>query len=131
MRHARILVAILALGLVLALVGCGGSGDGDSTGYGGSTTPPAEDTPGSTSGTSGTTITEEGLAFSPTTLTVKVGDTVTFTNNDSAPHNVLIDDQELGTQGQGDSKTWTATAAGSFPFSCTVHPSMTGEITVE
>jgi len=121
MRYGRVLVAVLLLGFVLALGGCGSSGSSDGGGSG--TT---------TDGTSGgTTIVEEGLAFSPSTLTVKVGDTVTFTNNESAPHNVLIDGTELGSQSNGDSTTWTADKAGSFPFSCTIHPSMTGEITVE
>ena len=38
---------------------------------------------------------------------------------------------ELGTQGQGEIVTWTAEKAGAFPYSCTIHPSMTGEIIVK
>jgi plastocyanin len=84
---------------------------------------------GSTSG-SGTTIVEKNFAFSPNTLTVNVGDTVTFTNQDSAAHDVSIDTQNLGQQATGQSVTWKATKAGTFPFSCLIHPSMTGQITV-
>jgi len=127
MKLSRALVAVLLLGLVLALVGCGGSGSSGG-GYG---TPPASNTSGGATGAGGATISEQNFAFSPSTLTVKVGDTVTFTNNDSTAHNVKIDGQELGSQNQGESKTWKATKAGSFPFSCVIHPSMTGQITVQ
>jgi plastocyanin len=127
MRLGKALILVAVLGLILGLVGCGGS---SSTG-GGYSTPPASSSSGGATGAGSTTVTEQNFTFSPSTLTVKVGDTVTFTNNDSAAHNVKIDGQELGSQNQGESKTWKATKAGSFPFSCTVHPSMTGQITVQ
>jgi plastocyanin len=126
MKLRPALVVALALGLVLALAGCGSSAS-PTTGQGAA----PSTTAGGTSGTGGTTVTEQNFAFDPQTLTVKVGDTVTFTNADSAPHNVKIDGQELGSQNQGESKTWKATKAGSFPYICTVHPSMTGQITVQ
>ena len=127
-----VLLACLAALLGIALVGCGGGGGSYGGGGGTSTGGAASTGAGSTGGAAGgTTITEQNFAFSPSTATVKAGDTVTFTNNDSAPHNVKIDGKELGVQNQGESKTWTATKAGSFPFSCTIHPSMTGEITVQ
>jgi plastocyanin len=116
-----VLFTCLASLLVVGLVGCSGGG--------GSTSGSSPTGGGTVAG--GTTITEENFAFNPSTATVKVGDTVTFTNNDSAPHNVKIDGQELGTQNQGESKTWTASKAGTFPFSCVVHPAMTGQITVQ
>lgn len=130
-RAAIVLGVCLAALLAIALVGCSGGGS-----YGGSatSTPSGSSGAGGTStggAAEGTTVTEQGFAFNPSTLTVKVGDTVTFTNQDSAPHNVKIDGQELGTQAQGESKTWTATRAGSFPYVCTIHPSMTGQITVQ
>jgi hypothetical protein len=36
----------------------------------------------------------------------------------------------LGVQQPGESKTWTAAKDGSYPYSCIIHPSMTGQITV-
>jgi len=71
------------------------------------------------------------MAFSPTTATVKVGDTVTFQNKDSAAHDVTIDGQDLGNQPTGATVTWKAAKAGTFPFSCTIHPSMTGQVVVQ
>ena len=123
MKLRRVLSAVALLGLVLALVGCSGSG--------GSTTTPA--TGGSSSGSAATapTVVEKNFAFEPATLDVKVGDTVTFKNEDSAPHNVNIDGKDLGSQDPGASVTWTAATAGSFPYTCTIHPSMAGEIVVK
>ena len=118
-----VLAVCLAALLALALAGCTGGSYGGGTTTGGGAT-------GGTSG-GGVTITEQNFAFNPSTATVKVGETVTFTNQDSAPHNMSIDGQELGSQNQGESKTWTPTKAGTFPFSCVIHPSMTGQITVQ
>lgn len=108
------LLAVLGIGLV----GCGPK--------------PSSQAPASQGGAAaGTTITEQDFAFTPSSATVKVGDTVTFVNKDSAPHRVSIDGQDLGQQANGKSVTWTATKAGTFPFSCTIHPTMTGQITVQ
>ena len=124
MKYSKALpiALVLALALALALVGCSS---------GGATTPTNTGSTTGGSSSAGPTVVEKGFAFDPATLEVKVGDTVTFKNEDSAPHNVKIDGKELGTQDPGASVTWTAAAAGSFPYSCTIHPSMTGEIVVK
>ena len=118
-----VLVICAAVVLAVVLTGCGGSS--------GTTAPAASTSGGSAPAAGGATVTEQGFAFSPTSVTVKVGDTVTFTNQDSAAHEVLIDSQDLGSQAQGASVTWKATKAGSFPFSCKIHPSMTGSVVVQ
>jgi plastocyanin len=128
MRRLTALLAILAA--VALLAGCGGG----SAPAGTSSAPAA--TTGATGGSgapaaASVTISEANFAFDPATVTVKVGDTITFTNNDSAPHIVKIDGQDLGSQAPGASVTWTATKAGSFPFVCTIHPNMTGTVTVQ
>jgi plastocyanin len=122
MKLSKTLASVLLLALVLALVGCSGSGATSNPPSSGTTT---VDKP------AGVTIVEKGFAFDPPTLEVKVGDTVTFKNEDSAPHIVSIDGKQLSTQTQGASVTWTAPQAGTFPYSCTIHPSMTGEIVVK
>jgi plastocyanin len=114
---AALAVAALLAGVaLLAVAACtsGGATGGGSTG----------------GGAGGSTVVEKGFAFSPNTLTVNVGDTVTFTNQDSAAHEVSIDGQDLGQQATGKSVTWKATTAGTFPFKCIIHPSMTGQVTV-
>lgn len=128
MRTKRALVIALVLSalLVLALVGCGSSTAPSSTGTTSGTGGGA-----ATTGGGSTTITEQNFAFSPANVTVKVGDVVTWVNKDSTAHHVKIDNQDLGEQAPGASVTWTAAKAGTYPYSCIIHPSMTGQITVQ
>jgi len=137
MKISRALVLVLLLAAMLALVSCssgGGSSGGGSTG-GGYGSPPAEtpaETPaGGDEPASATTVIEKNFAFDPASIEVKVGDTVTFTNEDSAPHNVAIDGKNLGDQNTGASVTWKAEKAGTYAYTCTIHPSMTGEVVVK
>ena len=73
-----------------------------------------------------------GFAFSPSTLTVKVGTTVTWTNKDSVDHTITSDTNvfDSGNMGSGDTFSYTFTTAGTFVYHCTVHPSMIGTIIV-
>lgn len=79
-----------------------------------------------------TAVSIKGMKFNPAEISVKVGDTVTFTNEDSAPHTGTADDKsfDTGRLRNGQSATITLTAAGDFPFHCAVHPSMKGIIRV-
>ena len=72
------------------------------------------------------------FAFSPADITATVGQTITFTNSDSAPHTATLDDDSCGTPniGNGESNGLLFTAAGTYPFHCAVHPNMKGTITV-
>ena len=74
----------------------------------------------------------EGFAFNPADITAKVGQTITFTNGDSAPHTASLDDGSCTTpqMAAGGSDGLTFTAAGTYPFHCSVHPTMKGTITV-
>jgi nitrite reductase (NO-forming) len=81
-------------------------------------------------------------AFSPNPINAKVGDTVTWTNNDSQPHTVTS-----GSNGTPDKKfdsspnlnplltpgktfSHTFTEAGTFDYYCQIHPAMVGKVTV-
>ena len=72
------------------------------------------------------------FAFNPAEISATVGQTITFTNNDSAPHTATLDDDSCGTGNlnDGDSGGLTFTAAGTYPFHRAVHPTMKGTITV-
>ena len=74
-----------------------------------------------------------GFNFSPPSVTVTVGDTVTWTNSDDVPHTATADGGtfDTGTLDNGDSNTVTFSTAGSFPYHCSVHPQMTGTVVVE
>ena len=77
-------------------------------------------------------VTIAGFAFSPQKVTVSVGDTVTWTNNDATGHTASANDGSFatGTIQSGQSATVTFTKAGTFPYHCAIHPSMTGTVVV-
>jgi len=72
------------------------------------------------------------FAFAPATLTITVGDTVTWTNQDAVAHTAtsttgVFDSGDLE---QGESYSVTFTAPGTYDYLCTPHPSMTGRVVV-
>jgi plastocyanin len=78
------------------------------------------------------TVTIQNMAFSPSTLNVKVGTTVTWINKDSTTHNVVSDSGlfESGDLTNGMSYNYTFNKVGSYPYHCSIHPSMTGTVVV-
>ena len=72
------------------------------------------------------------FTFGSADIQAKVGQTVTFTNNDSAPHTATLDDGSCTTPkiNPGSSDGLLFTTAGTYPFHCSVHPKMKGTITV-
>ena len=138
-RWFAVLVACLALGLVAA--GCGGDDDDDGGGDAAKTTEqPAEDTTASGGKAAGDTVAVslKGIAFNPADVTVKVGGTVNWTNEESVPHDVTKEDgpgpkfsSGNGNMQQGDTYEQTFKEAGKVNYVCTVHPNMKGTVTVE
>jgi plastocyanin len=65
-------------------------------------------------------------------VTAKVGDTITWTNGDSAPHTVSLDDGSCTTPhiNGGSTSSLTFSAPGTYPFHCNVHPNMKGTIEI-
>ena len=116
--RAPLLACLLA---AATLAACGGDDDGD--------------TASSAACPSGAvTIKMVDTKFDPETATAAVGDTVCWVNEDSIQHNAVAESgasfkSELFNKGQ----TFTAKldAAGDVKYVCTVHPGMTGEITVK
>jgi len=83
----------------------------------------------------GMAVSMQNITFSPNNLSVKVGDTVTWTNDEAVGHDVTADDGSFksGAPGglmQGDTFEHAFEKAGSFAYNCTVHPNMTGTIEV-
>ena len=77
-------------------------------------------------------VTIDNFAFSPQSLQVKVGTTVTWTNNQGATHTVTSDTGawDSGNLSQGKSFSFTFTTAGTFAYHCAIHSSMTGTVEV-
>ncbi len=68
--------------------------------------------------------------FSPASLSVAVGDTVTWTNVDDSPHTVTSAAFDSGNLDAGQSFSFTFTEAGTFDYVCNYHDEMTASITV-
>jgi amicyanin len=78
----------------------------------------------------------KNFAFSPATLTVKTGSTVTWTNQDAAPHQVASDPGtpvafSSDSLANGASYQFTFTQPGTYTYYCTIHPNMKGTIIVQ
>ena len=78
---------------------------------------------------------QKDKAFSAETLTIKVGDSVEFRNDDPYFHNVYslsdLKTFDLGSYAQGDSRTVTFDEAGVVDVECAIHPNMLMTITIE
>jgi plastocyanin len=74
-------------------------------------------------------------AYSPASLTVDAGDTVTWTNQDSVAHDVTVTQGPASFHspmlGQGQSWSHTFTVAGRYSYICSVHPDMEASVTVD
>jgi plastocyanin len=73
------------------------------------------------------------MAFTPAAIKVKVGTTVTWTNNDSIAHTVTADSgsgPDSGNLDPGKSYSFTYKTAGTFSYHCNIHPDMTGTVQV-
>ncbi|WP_315776491.1 MULTISPECIES: cupredoxin family copper-binding protein [unclassified Bradyrhizobium] len=77
-------------------------------------------------------VTIDNFTFTPAALTVKVGDTVTWTNHDDIPHTVVSAGKYRSkTLDTDDSFSFTFAAAGDYKYFCSLHPHMTGLVKVE
>jgi plastocyanin len=79
------------------------------------------------------TIDQKGMTFVPHVVAVQKGTTVVFKNSDAVRHNVFTPDGDkynLGTWGQGETKSHTFNTVGVFHQLCNVHPEMSGFIVV-
>jgi plastocyanin len=129
-RWLVLLLGCLALALVAA--GCGGDDDDNGGGGGGGGATSEQEAPAATGG--GADVTMKDIKFNPSTVNIKAGDTVTWTNDDSVGHDVTGDGFKSGDAGglqSGDTFKHTFDKAGTFKYRCTVHPGMTGEVDVK
>ncbi|HSX48265.1 MAG TPA: cupredoxin domain-containing protein [Candidatus Nanoarchaeia archaeon] len=105
------------------------------------TTPPAASDQSSSTNQGGMVVTYDGNSFSPTSLTIKVGDTVTFRNNSSAPmwvasnphpsHTDYKGFDALRSFAKGEDYTFTFTKVGTWGFHNHLSPDATGTIVVQ
>jgi plastocyanin len=74
----------------------------------------------------------DNFSFTPTTVTVAAGTTVTWMNSDDVPHTVVSDDQIFKSKvlDTDERFSYTFTKPGTYPYFCSVHPKMTAKIVV-
>lgn len=71
------------------------------------------------------------FAFNPGSLTVPAGTTMTWVNNDSVTHSIKSDTFSSPDLAPGDTYQHTFTTAGTYNYTCSIHPSMMGQIIVQ
>ena len=129
MTGMRRIALLLCAAFALAAAGCGSSDDSSS-----STSTPAASTPAASSSGGGVAIKMQNIAFDPKSTTVKVGQKITWTNDDTTDHNVTADsgaDFKSKDFGKDGTFSFTPETAGTIKYECTIHPGMTGTITVQ
>jgi plastocyanin len=75
----------------------------------------------------------QNFAFEPSTLTVKLGEKVTWVNRDDEPHTATATDKRFNskTLENGDRFSTEFNAPGTYKYYCALHPKMTGQIIVK
>ena len=137
-KWLALLFACLALTLVAA--GCGG--DDDEGGDGGSVDETAQEEPPADSGQSGgggAQVGMKNIQFEPGDVTIKTGESVTWTNDEAVPHDVEGGGGDVqfssgaeGGMNEGDEFAFTFKKAGTYDYICRVHaPGMAGTVTVK
>jgi plastocyanin len=116
-RAVRIAAAVAAITLLVACSDSDGEGDDSPT----TVVAPPDGTEAA--------VTVQGFAFNPPALTVAPGTTVRWTNQDGAEHTV-VGEGLSGSLAPGGTFEQRFDTLGTFAYACTIHPSMTGSITV-
>ena len=81
----------------------------------------------------GSIVAIKNFKFNPTTVNIKVGETVTWTNEDSAPHQIATDSgNELASESISTGGTYSHifNIAGTYEYHCAIHTSMKGKVVV-
>ena len=129
-RTARLLSGLVTVLAVLGVVAACGSGSS-----GGATPSPSPATVSTGSGAAGggSTVEIKNFMFTPTTLTVPAGMTVTWKFDDSTQHTVAANDNSFTSSALANGQTFTHafSAAGTVAYHCSIHPFMLGTIIVK
>ena len=114
------LLGLLAIAALLLLGGCG-DGDDDSPG--------ATNEPRNTGNGAGATVELKDLKFKPDEVSIKAGSAVTWVWEENLAHNVTGSGFKSGNQNKGEFNH-TFEEAGTFKYTCTLHPGMDGVVKV-
>jgi plastocyanin len=81
----------------------------------------------------GATVKIDNFVFGPEALTVSVGTTVTWINQDDIPHTVVANDKTFKSKvlDSDERFSFTFTRPGEYGYFCSLHPHMTGKVIVK
>jgi plastocyanin len=127
----RLPIPALATVAVLALVGCS-SASTTAPAPASAAAPSAASAAPSAPAAGAAAVAMKDIAFNPQTIQAKVGESITWTNQDSTAHTVTLDDKSVdsGNVAPGATYSHAFTQAGTFTYHCSIHAQMTGTITV-
>lgn len=116
---------LLFLSSGLLLLSCS-KGGGSSDGYNNNN----NNNSNNNNTTTGNSVSIASMKFSTTSLTVKAGTVVTWTNNEYMTHTVTADDNSFtsGDMNYGDTYSHTFTDKGTYPYHCKYHSAMTSTV---
>ena len=138
------ILSTLAFAATLILAGCGATSTGPTLGAESptaTTAPTAATTPTPSGPQEEITITGGGIGynvtafgFDPKQTTVKAGTTIVWTNNSGTTHNITSDAGAPATftlpVDDGKTVSFKFTKPGTYPYHCSIHPTMKGTIVV-
>jgi plastocyanin len=87
---------------------------------------------GSPAAADATHVVVDNFSFAPAMAAVPLGTTVTWTNHDDIPHNVVSPEQKFKSPVLDTDEMFSHTfdAAGTYKYYCSIHPRMTGQVVV-
>src|ERR671910_533346 len=125
----RVVVTVFALSLLAAA--CGGEEDDELQDGGATETPTETETESPAEGDGGADLTIVDFSFSPSTLRVSDGDTITVANIGEASHTFTTDDGAIDeTVGPGEEIEVPIEGVSTQGFHCEFHSQMTGKLAV-
>jgi Icc protein len=85
-----------------------------------------------TAGAGGKQVVVDNFSFAPAMAAVAAGSTVTWTNRDDVPHNIVSTDQKFKSPVLDTDEQFSHTfdAPGTYKYFCSIHPKMTGQVVV-
>lgn len=134
----RYVIGLIAIALIAAAAyGVAGRNNNEDNNTNTSPPPASQTTDNQTNGDQQTAetnkVTINNLTFTPADISVKKGETVTWTNNDSVVHTVEFETDDLEDSGNlqpGDTYRLAFNDEGTFNYTCGLHPQMNGTVSV-
>jgi 3',5'-cyclic-AMP phosphodiesterase len=85
-----------------------------------------------TAGAGATSVVVDNFSFAPASTVVVPGSTITWTNKDDVPHNIVSTDQKFKSPVLDTDQQFSHSfdAPGTYKYYCSIHPKMTGQIVV-